>query len=277
VGAFLLPFYFLAFQASPFSKCESQNTKGYFMKKMFILSAALLCILLTNATNARAIGLSVGASTWYTQWSLSPPIQGSIIDPGLMFGPIAGIDFGNKWSLTSVFLTGNLIRHTASNMTMNNRREDSDTVINYSITKWLKVFGGLKYMKYTVNSDGHYISPLGDGEISLVSYGPALGVGVTIPVTDSLFALANISGIYLHGKQKQSGTDSLSMTQSGYNGTLALAYYFDSLSTTLNIGLRYQYYKTVYSDTSFGYEKNRFYGITASAVYHFDIGNSDQE
>jgi hypothetical protein len=54
----------------------------------------------------------------------------------------------------------------------------------------------------------------------------------------------------------------------GVNCTPSFAYYFDSASTTVSLGFRYQYQKTK-MDTGNEYEKykDKFYGVTLAAVY----------
>ncbi|TAL35961.1 MAG: hypothetical protein EPN93_09180 [Spirochaetes bacterium] len=242
------------------------------MKKYIILLAA--CAMLSlGVSGAYATGVNVGVNTWYTQWKLTPT-DNFKSDPSLMYGPVLGVDLAKGWTLTSVLLTGNFkVPMPDVNDSFNYRRYDSDTALNYSLLKWLKIFGGVKYMRYEGEKEGNLLMPFEGGYFTHASIGPALGVGVTLPVTESLFALVNFSGMYLWGKEKLPGNPTEKFIESGYNATLSLAYYIASYSTTLIAGVRYQYFKMDFDSSSIGENENRFYGITASVVYNFNIGS----
>jgi len=64
------------------------------------------------------------------------------------------------------------------------KRYDSDTALNYSINRYIKLFGGAKAMGYSWKDGSHY------------GVGPALGIGLTLPLSASLFLLGNLSGLY---------------------------------------------------------------------------------
>jgi hypothetical protein len=258
----------------------------FMMKKQallaFVICAAVFGMMFAGAVPGHAAGMSVGVNTWYSTWKMDPS-QGMEYDPSLMYGPILGLDWGKKWSVTSVLLTGQykmsrdvLVVPPSTYMTFNfyMRRYDSDTTLNYSVFKWLKIFGGLKYMRYDSHDAVDQKVPIfGETESKHYSYGPGLGIGLTLPVTDSLFALINVSGMYLTGKQTGSGAYDL--TETGINATASLAYYVASISTTLALGGRYQYFK---SEPDMAGQKTTdlsFYGITFSAIYHFGLGGEE--
>jgi hypothetical protein len=261
------------------------------MKKKALL-ALLACVvatgvLFTGTAPAHAAGMSVGASTWYWKWNISPEAYRSF-EPGLMYGPVLGFDWGKNWSLTSVFLTGTF-RMENEMIPWNGypRRYDSDTTLNYSVLRWLKVFGGFKYMRYDAiaGEDGKTTGIFEGTDMRHYSYGPGLGVGITVPVTGSLFALANISGMYLSGHENFDDVPgnmyNKDITETGFNSTVSLAYYAASIATTFALGVRYQYFVTEYDSpylAAVGQPKkdhSSFYGITFSAVYHFGLGSEE--
>jgi hypothetical protein len=109
----------------------------------------------------------------------------------------------------------------------------------------------------------------GDSNINYhYSVDPVFGVGATVPLLDNLFILGNFYVMYLKGEEKFPGSDKMKITESGFNMSLALAYYFESMSTSVNLGYRYKRYDLKYND-----DPNKttytFYGPTLSAVYSF--------
>ncbi len=240
------------------------------MRKVLLGSAAVAVFLgmLFAAAPAQAVGVSAGASTWYAWWSYTPD-PGGDFKPGLLYGPVLGIDLAKQWSITGVFLTGSL-----EDPMYKYRRYDSDTVVNYSITRWMKIYGGLKYIRFDYNADGKQPAIFGSADSSYRSMGPGGGIGFMLPLSDSLFAIVNLSGLYCFGKFKEPGTSD-DARDIGYNVTAALAWHIASASTTLTLGGRYQYLDSQY-DTMKDYDsKTKFYGITFSAVYHFRTGDSE--
>ncbi|TAL39819.1 MAG: hypothetical protein EPN93_00820 [Spirochaetes bacterium] len=239
-------------------------------------------MLFAGAAPVSALGMSVGVNTWYTTFDISPS-GGEDVDPGFLYGPVIGLDWGKNWSLTSVLLTGNFKHHSpdTSVPVFNERRYDSDTTLNYSINKWLKVFGGFKYSRFdaheSLNADeyGRLLMPFEQGNSRFISYGPGAGIGISLPLADSLFVVGNFSLLYLVGKETEPagmGLENKRFTDTGFNTTVQLAYYLDSYSTTLLAGVRYQYFKEEYSNSE---AKFAFLGVTVSAIYHFSLGGEE--
>ncbi len=257
------------------------------------LTAVLICaavsgMLLSGTMPGHATGMSVGVNTWYTTWDMSPS-DGSEYDPALMYGPVIGLDLSKRWSLTSVFLTGNFKSPQAAGMTsdeINYRRYDSDTTLNYSINRWLKVFGGFKYIRYDVkmssNLDaiGEVLLPFEGGDFRHYSYGPGAGIGITLPLSNSLFVLGNFSLMYLFGNEaipaimKAWGRSPRQFVDMGFNTTLSLAYYLESYTTTVSAGVRYQYFKEKYENSDV-WGRLKFFGVTVAAIYHFSLGDKE--
>lgn len=242
-----------------------------------ILCAALVAAMLTPTAKVEAAGISVGASTWYSQWKFEFPGQDTpISDWSLMYGPSVGVDFTGNWSLSSVLLTGNYhFKDDSIGLDFNYRRYDSDTTLNYSVFKWLKVFGGFKYMRYDIRNSYDVIPPFGSAQGRHYTYGPGIGLGFTVPLFDSLFALATVSAMRLSGQTTQEGEPTVHCVETGYNATASLAYYIDSMATTLSLGGRYQYYKLEDRNVDRPNSECTFHGITFAAVHSFSLGSEE--
>lgn len=225
--------------------------------------AALLAATIVAPVRADA-GVSLGLSSWYAWWDVSPDNDYSV-DPKPLFGPVLGVDFAERWSLTSVLLVGTYHAKSDTNPEYTYRRYDSDTALNYSLSRYFKVFAGFKYMRYDTSSDQL------DRDVKQISYGPGVGAGLTLPLSDSLFAVANVSFMYLFGLQRDPWADWIEV---GCNTALGLAYYITPIATTITAGVRYQYFETGAAD---GDTKHTFYGVTLAAVWHFSTGSSDGE
>ncbi len=235
--------------------------KGF--RRPVLVLFLVLSLVLPVAANA--VDLSVGGSVWYAWWNETLEDRDDpTIDPSFLYGPVFAIGFTSKWSLTAVFLYGAYDMEMSPGNTQSFKRYDSDTALNYSINRYVKLFGGVKAMGYDWPQGSHY------------GVGPALGVGLTLPLADSLFLLGNFSGMYGFGREEHDegmGGGSSAARETGFNATLSLAYYVESASTTITMGGRYQWFTINYDDNSgeFSRATITFYGVTLSAVYSFEI------
>ena len=234
------------------------------MKRYIALPcAAALAMTLLFSAAARAADLSVGASTWYSWWRFEEGNRTDKFDPALLYGPVLALGFAERWSLSTIFLYGRFETDMGPDKSDKIDRYDSDTALNYSINRYIKVFTGPKFM-------GYYIK---GSSFSHMAIGPALGIGLTLPVSDSLFVLWNASGALLFGKHKDGKDDGekSAYKEPGLNTNLSLAWYLESMSTTVSLGFRYQLFGTYYDREGFGDMTHQFYGITLSAVYAFAL------
>jgi len=193
-----------------------------------------------------------------------------------MYGPILSLKLNNDFNLTFVYLYGKFDMRVEGDEKYKLTRRDSDFALNYRLNDYFKIFTGIKYIGWsftvppnTYKSDG---------------YGPGIGLSVTYPIVENLFLLANISGIYLWGTAKFEDP-TLGVHSGGYNeykeyginSNLSIAYYINSVSTTVSLGGRFQYLKSDYFPFKFAFETmfadqtNKFYGITLTATYSFSI------
>ena len=144
-------------------------------------------------------------------------------------------------------------------------RYDSDLALNYRITDYFKLFLGCKYAGFTWDTDGKH-----------QAIGPGAGISAVIPVGGNFFLLGNVSGLYLWGKEgggKEIDYDA-SAREYGFNTNLSLAYYIPGASTTISLGGRLQQLHIDYDGTENGAvsdSTSRFYGVTLTAVYSFNI------
>jgi len=250
------------------------------MKKSFSFLSLLILILLSVATPSKiyATDISVGATTWYTWYNASQDIITKLleetpdIDPTFMYGPVLSVKFNNDFNLTSTYLYGKFDIKTNSHK-IETTRKDLDLALNYRINDYLKAFIGLKYIGYSIIIDSLAVSEHKNN-------GPGLGLSATLPLTENLFLLANMAGIYLWGNNGLMFDGALFFfgTKSyGMNSNFSVAYYITPASTIISLGGRFQYIKTVY-DRYYGFPagmladySNKFYGITLTATYNFTI------
>jgi hypothetical protein len=232
----------------------------------FLLLPVIVLTIFFSQKPAHAADITVGAASWYCWWGYKPEHGNGGFKPGLLYGPVAGYDFGNDWSVSSIFLTGPLSEKDDSG-NYNQRRYDSDTVLSYKLTRWLKIFGGYKYFRMGFNHDKPTPGLFKSTDEDYVSKGAGLGAGLTLPATESLFVLANFSGLYCFGRQKNLDTT----RDTGFNSNVSLAYYLSSLSTTLSGGFRYQYLDSKHKTYTNQNTKAKFYGFTLMAMYHISL------
>lgn len=218
-----------------------------------------------------AADLGAGITTWYADWKMESEHMGNVkMDPVLYIGPSVAYQFTNVWSTTLVALMtpqqyegGN----QQNNETMKFRRYDVDWALNYQLNRYIKAFGGVKYLAFQYNTGLHHAA------------GPGIGVGFTFPVVQSIYFLANVSGLYIYGIQKEDQTNPDALKEKnfyewGFNTSAQLAYYMDSLATTLTLGYRFQYIVTRYTDYGVDDDKkleHSFKGITFSVVKSFQL------
>ncbi len=232
--------------------------------KSICISLFLALVLIAGlSAPSHAMGISIGATSWYAWWDFKSDEYNNTMDPGsaLLYGPMLALQLSENWSLSSVFLYGKFEPDNGSSYL---KRYDSDSAINYALSRYFKIFAGLKFMGFSFPEGSHY------------GYGPAAGISFTLPLVENLFLTGNISGMYLWGNhenpESSSGTSSeYNYTEAGANANLSFAYLIASTSTTLMIGGRYQYFHSKYDGAGEASQDHQFYGITASAIYSFSI------
>ncbi len=236
------------------------------IKSMCVSLVLALALIAGLSAPSHAMGISIGATSWYAWWDFKSEESNNTMEPGsaLLYGPMLALQFSENWSLSSVFLYGKFEPENGNSPSYL-KRYDSDSAINYALSRYFKIFAGLKYMGFGFSEGSHY------------GYGPAAGISFTLPLVENLFLTGNISGMYLWGKHKQNeystagGKTEFDYTEAGVNTNLSFAYLIASTSTTLMIGGRYQYFHSNYDREGEASQNHQFYGITASAIYSFSI------
>lgn len=230
-------------------------------------SANLTIVILTSLVllvpaATQAADMSIGVTTWYAWWDYDQADNNNEFDPALMYGPVLSLGFMDRWSISAVLLYGSF---EDVNLHIDYERYDSDVALNYRISSYLKVFAGSKYLYVDVDS--------GESFHHVIS--PSLGISLTVPLGQSLFLLGSLSGLYGWGKEEGSlpaGDEFTSdLNEKGFNSTLSLAWYIDSMSTTVSIGGRYQRAWTTYDNELISDATHSFYGLTFGAVYSFGL------
>ena len=207
--------------------------------------------------------LGIGAAGWYTWWDPKPDFQPAEADPSIMYGPQLLIAFSPTISLSSVFLYGKF-NYYQENYESEIERYDSDTTLTYKLNQYVRVFGGLKYMGYEWEEGSH------------LGYGPGFGLGFTYQLSDNLFCVLSVSGLYLWAEQEEDsseGNTTMDYTEYGVNSSVSFAYMIPSSSVSLSVGARYFYFQLeperIYD--RYQKEKHHFYGVTASAMYMISL------
>jgi len=271
------------------------------MKRLlfFILIAACIGIILPS--KAQAFDLTVGATTWYAVWDLKADgesVNGSQdVKKGkasFLYGPVLSSKINDDFSISFVYLYGKFdmkLDNTAigvNNEKVKYKRNDGDLAFNYRLNNYFEIFAGMKYVELEVPFIA--LSTGSSHPIKHYGYGPGLGISFTCPISYNLFLLANISGLYLWGKEKleleapEIGYNE-KLNEYGVNSSLSIAYYIAPASIVISLGGRYQYVKTVYEGTEFvdftygvlstnkklSNVKNHMYGITLTATYTFSF------
>ncbi len=273
------------------------------MKGSKLLSAIFAAALLLMVSEVHSAELMVGATSWYAAWdrelkspSSTDPTEKVNADYSKFYGPIVSLGFYEKWNISGNFIYGKMSYESTEGDSGRNEdrdtRLDSDICLSYKVLPWLKVFAGGKYYRSkTVEDNYEYTSGsltgTGYDKGKMTYYAPGGGVGITLPlvIIDGLYFSANMSYVIMRGKQEETETDyNLSgqvirvkenewdLNGWSVNPTTSLSYYIAPISTTIILGYRYQYLK--YNlETSKGDLKvvDKFYGVTLSALYCFNI------
>jgi len=255
--------------------------------KKFIFSIACMLMFITVflPVSGSAMGLSVGASTWYTEWNdYEDGSKSSDIDSFFLYGPLLSLKLNNDFSLSTLFLYGKTEvtfpfddENLSPAYTLDSTRIDSDTGISYRLNSVFKVVAGFKYMWYKTEG-GVYASSVDvyDTETNFTTYGPAFGINGTFSLGNSFYLNASISGMYLWWKTTTEA-EGISLDDEKYNAVgintgLSLLYYISAASVTLSLGGRYQIISDEIGEDGYLWDnRGEFYGITLSAIYSFQI------
>lgn len=235
-------------------------------KTIFLTSLSFILLFFIAQTTLNAADLSVGATAWYTAWDYEDDADSGVTyDPAILYGPVLSLAMTSDLSLSFVFLYGQFqMDFENDDQSIDLTRYDSDLTLNYRISSYFKLFAGAKYMGFTWEPNGKH-----------QAIGPGAGVSAIFPAGGNFFILGYISGMYLQGNEEEKSRDyKETTTEYGGNASISLAYYIPDASTTISLGGRYQQLKITYADDNGGDtpdNMSKFYGVTLTAVYTFNI------
>jgi hypothetical protein len=291
---------------------------------LFIVSLLVVCC----AAPAFAMDVMMGAKAGYYVWTpfykdfgasgmsdidygtgmLAGPIVSLLLSPDLTFS-LAGLAGRQSTHWQSVFsdfhdpaikITGGYYFDTL--------RVDVDSALSYRLSDNYKLFVGYKFLylstdyKYTELRTTSGPPPNSIDEIDVMDmrlvtpfHGPALGVGASFPLSERVFASANVSGLYMMGNFKadrlvgysddgsgnlvQNTTLSMKsskMEQFGLNVEPAIGFNPGGGLPIISLGVRFQWLRVRFTEKRDwnGGETDKWfddylYGIFVSAVYVF--------
>jgi len=237
--------------------------------KSIIAKLIIASILLIFAAQPAlyASDLSIGATTWYTAWKYKTDgLQKVEYEPDFLYGPVMSLAFTNDFNISFIFLYGQFTMNPeGSNNSIKLDRYDSDLALNYRMNNYFKIFAGAKYLAFTWPNGGKH-----------QAIGPGAGISSVLPLGGNFFILGYISAMYLRGHENgdTSSNYKTKANELGGNASISLAYYIPSASTTISLGGRYQQINIYYDPKISPSAENsisKFYGVTLSAIYTFNI------
>jgi hypothetical protein len=198
------------------------------MKKTSLLFSA--AVLLLSAMPLSAADYIVGVKGGYFLWdSYMKESNVSSFDrmergDGVLYGPIFSVLFSQNLSLSFSGLMGRqssqwLITNghpesgaatVSSNTTFTVFRTDLDAALSFRMSQYFRFFAGYKYQHLAIElndirngfdaGNNLYFTAVSESEIKTAYHGPALGLGLSIPVTGKYFLAANLSAVYMPGQ-----------------------------------------------------------------------------
>lgn len=292
------------------------------MIKNLIKPVVIINFVLVLSSAAYPLDINAGLSLWYAKWS--PHWENEFRDVfadessekshfnmenTYLYGPVVSIGLTDRLSLAANFLYG---KYEAScikmwyegaprviQAKMEIDKYDSDILFSYSLFRNIQLFFGGKYQRYNLHEKDQGLYQIASDpfyrDLISNSYGPGLGLGISLPAGENFAILMNLSGLYLFTTiedkwSEESGSNPPSYTYKlhayGVNSSISLAYFISDANITIVTGFRYQYLtykqksvskKNYDSGDEFRFprdydsEKDKFFGISIAAVYKFSI------
>lgn len=300
---------------------------------------------------AHAASISVGPYFWYAWWKpfFKDQFIGKektdemdlytlrakfSMNPVPLYGGILSINFTNRINFSNVFSFG-CYRVKAYKVTYNGTgllfpsvplenfigpyymnqkvwKQDLDSTINITITKFFKIFTGFKYQHYSFKYNVLTYMPLFNNSfanekthIHYHGFGLGIGAAFNIHLVENLFLLWNASCFanmpYIIEKYSKQNCAIINQSSSntyvipfhkpiqknilagiGANTTLTLAYYIEKARITIGAGGRYQYLKILSKSSKktqlvYKQKDDHFFGVHSYVVYSFNITKEKTE
>jgi len=190
------------------------------------LIAMLFVPIFANSSQAMdyIVGVKGGYFAWDPYLKRVGPSQFEQIETGsgTLYGPVLSVIFNQDFSFSFSGLFGKQSSYwTAKNyyadgeteprtgtFTFEVKRIDLDSALSYRVLEKLKIFIGYKYQRSDVTMDSVEYQVGGSNvysryehlKLPMYASGPALGLGISMPIGDRYFFAGNISAIYMRGK-----------------------------------------------------------------------------
>lgn len=291
------------------------------MKRILLL---VLCLLLVAclASPSFATDVIVGAKAGYYAWRpfykelgasgmddidygtgmLAGPVVSLLLSPDLTFS-LAGLAGRQSTHWQSKFSDFDSDTDVSGGYYFDALRIDIDSALSYRLSDNFKVFAGYKLLylstdyKYTeirTDDPGATIDEIDVQDMQIVTpfHGPALGVGVSFPLSERVFAAANLSALYMRGLFKVERLDRYSssggpllpnpttmarvgMEQYGFNVEPVIGFNPGGGLPVISLGLRFQWLRVHFTEEkpdmpgTDQWFDDYLYGIFVSAVYVF--------
>ena len=287
----------------------------------------ILCPLLAAsiAVPAFATDVIVGAKAGYYAWRpfykelgasgmddidygtgmLAGPVVSLLFSPDVTFS-LAGLAGRQSTHWQSKFSDFSAVQEVSGGYYFDALRVDIDSALSYRLSDNFKVFAGYKLLylstdyKYTeVRSTTPGMVPdeidIQDMRVVTPFHGPALGIGISLPLNNRVFVSANTSVLYMVGvfdskknvRYQDSGplfdgftrvTDQMpetKMEQFGLNVEPAIGFNPGDGLPIISLGLRFQWLRVHFTETEpempgpDDWMDDYLYGVFVSAVYVF--------
>lgn len=293
------------------------------MKRRVLLFIVSLLVL-GCAAPAFATDVIVGAKAGYYIWRpfyndlgasgmsdidygtgmLAGPVVSLLLSPDLTFS-LAGLAGRQSTHWQSKFSDFDSIQNVSGGYYFDTLRIDIDSALSYRLSDNFKLFAGYKFLylstdyKYTevrtLVATGA-IDEIGIQDMHVVTpfHGPALGIGMSLPLNDRVFVSANLSALYMIGvfdvkKNTRYTSDSpptifsggddpfekARMQQFGLNVEPAIGFNPGGGLPIISLGLRFQWLRVRFTETrdynggTDDWFDDYLYGMFVSAVYVF--------
>jgi len=263
------------------------------MRKIAVMSLFIIAIV-ASPVMLRAAQWSLGVTSMYMFWepSWNGTYDTAEVDPFMLYGAIGSVSFSKNWtfSLVGMFGTGEgRLEHeylgTKTEVEQDMMRFDLDAILSYRFHERFSFFGGLKYIDWNFDANSVTVNNVPannnyDDHAGAHGMGVGFGLSYNHPIiAQKLFLIANVSFVYMDlyyalfiqgTMQNQNFENDQNYRAYGFNTTLSLSYYFESLSTAIALGGRYQRlsYSAVDEDY-YNMDDDILYGITFSVIYYF--------
>jgi hypothetical protein len=240
---------------------------------------------------SRAASISFGPYFYYAAWEpfykdnlLSKNSDQSYnwnhkftMNPAPLYGFALGFSFADRWNISSVFVTGKYISRfsylaysylaplfvtalggdgtltpTKISSRQSTDKYDLDATLSYTLNKFMKIFLGFKYQRYTI-AEGPYNVPMrlngsttpgsywiyNNTRITYNGYAGGCGVGFNAHVVENLFFFFNISGLYQYPQMTANSSFFIMFRADGGGGFILPLNFKDALHNQRNNKLVY--------------------------------------